>query len=471
MRKLVGIATISLACCVAMNANESKEEFFGYSGSVGTFSKIGFNDAKIDTQKGIYPTDTFTTLFGRVDTTYNFKSFFSSDSVSVLKAGLGIAGGALIYDSTRYDGQSELYSNGSGLNKAYVGAWYGNGGVGGAAGGVRNYILQNAFIDFQSEYFNLKGGRYESGWDYFSGFTQGFQADVHFSVSDADALKFWWFSSWGRAFAYSQWFLDFYAPKSSTKKNGDAVNLGIHAGGLDYTHGTITTDNGVKSGMSVLVRPWTQFYPSLFNAAGGKIDYQQYFGNGYGVGVIAQGYALTAIKKGGDALNDKVDDLSGNLNVILQGFINEYTVRLGFYKNFGSAGAHIGTYGNPLGIDQWTGSVYDIGPSLNDITSRNAFSVYLSGGGSHSFEVGTFSWEILGRYTTAPRSDEASIALWLKQAFNNGFALGLKLEWLNDTTKAGYNTGAGLGDKTAKSLSAKRTDDRSHAFITLDYNF
>lgn len=466
MRKFLGIAAISLACVVAL-ADENKEEFFGYNGSVGTFTKMGFNDAKINTTKGIYPTDSFTTLFGRIDTTYNFKAFFESDSVSVLQAGLGIAGGALIYDSTRRDGLSGIYANGSGANSAYVGAWYGNGSVGGKAGGLRNYILQNAYIDFQSEYFNLKGGRYESGMDYFSGFTQGFQADVHFSVSDSNALKFWWFSSWGRAFAYSQWFLDFYAPKTSTNSSGKAVNLGIHSGGLDYTYSTITTDNGVKNGVSLLVRPWTQFYPSLFNATGGKLDYQQYFGNGYGVGLTVQGYALTMIKKNttaGYGDKEKVDNLSGNLNVILQGFIDEYNVRLGIYKNFGSAGAHIGTYGNPLGIDQWTATVYDIGPSLSDITSRNAFSVYLSGGGSHSFEVGTFSWEILGRYTTAPRSNEGSIALSLRQAFNNGFAVGLKVEWLSDTTKAGYT----IKDTT---LSAKRTDDRSYAFITLDYNF
>lgn len=465
MRKFLGIATISLACVVAM-ANENKEEFFGYSGSVGTFTKVGFNSAKIDADKGIYPTDSFTTLLGRVDTTYNFKAFFESDSVSVLKAGLGIAGNALIWDSTRNDGISGIYANGSGANSAYVGAWYGNGNVGGASGGLRNYMLQNAYIDFQSEYFNLKGGRYESGWDYFSGFTQGFQADVHFNVSSADALKFWWFSSWGRAFAYSQWFLDFYAPKASTNNKGESVNLGIHAGGLDYTHSTITVDNGVKNGMSLLVRPWTQFYPSLFNAAGGKLDYQQYFGNGVGVGLIVQGYALSAIKKGEAAFGDKVDDLSGNLNVILTSFIDSYNVKLGVYKNFGNAGAHIGTYGNPLGIDQWTATVYDIGPSLSDITSRNALSVYLSGGGSHSFEVGTFSWELLGRYTNSPRSDEGSIALWLRQAFNNGFALGLKLEWLSDTTKAGY----AIYD-AKKPLKAQRTDDRSHAFITLDYNF
>lgn len=160
----------------------------------------------------------------------------------------------------------------------------------------------------------------------------------------------------------------------------------------------------------------------------------------------------------------KVDKLSGNLNVILKAYMFDYNLRLGVYKNFGTANAHIGTYGNPLGIDQWTASVYDVGPSLNDITARNAISVWLSGGGAHGFEVGTFSWEILARYTQSPRSDEQSVALFLSQAFKNGFAVGLKLEYLRDTTKAGYTI-------YGTELSAKRTDDRSHAFITLDYNF
>ena len=162
-------------------------------------------------------------------------------------------------------------------------------------GGGRNYILHNAYIDFQSDYFNLKGGRYESGIDYFSGYTQGFNADIHFNVAPNDDLKIWWFSSWGRAFAYSQWFLDFYAPKTSKSKNGKLVNTGIHSGGIDYAHNSISDNNGAKDGMSILFRPWTQFYASLFNAAGGKLDYQQYFGNGYGVGLTIQGYALTVL--------------------------------------------------------------------------------------------------------------------------------------------------------------------------------
>lgn len=460
MKRFIGLVAVSLALSSAF-ADESKEEFFGYSGGVGTFSKIGFDTG------GAYPTESFTTLFGRIDTTYNFKALMDSNAIDALKIGVGIAGNGLIWDTTATDGQSTWqYANvkGSGRNSAYVGAWYGKAGFNGK--GVRNYILHNAYLDFQSEYFNLKGGRYESAMDYFSGYTQGFNADVHFKVAANDELKFWWFSSWGRGFAYSQWFLDFYAPVSSKTKSGKDENLGIHSGGIDYVHNSITTNNGVKDGMSILFRPWTQFYASVFNAAGGKLDYQHYFGNGYGVGLTIQGYALNVIGKnnyanGVESLNtgEQVDKTSGNLNAILKAYMFDYNLRLGVYKNFGTAGAYIGTYGNPLGIDQWTASVYDIGPSLNDITSRNAFSVWLSGGGAHGNEVGTFSWEILGRYTTAPRSDEASVALFLSQAFSNGFALGLKLEWFNDTTKAGY-----LSD-------SKRTDDRSHAFVTLDYNF
>ena len=461
MKRFIGLVAISLALTNAI-ADENKDEFFGYSGSVGTFSKFGFNGGTPNETSGFYPTESFTTLFGRVDTTYNFKALMDSNAIDALKIGVGIAGNGLIWDTTKTDKQSGVYPNGSGANRAYVGAWYGNGKVGGSGGGERNYILQNAYLDFQSAYFNLKGGRYESAMDYFSGYTQGFNADIHFPVATNDELKIWWFSSWGRAFAYSQWFLDFYAVKHK-----DGKNTGTHSGGIDYVHNSITTNNGVKDGMSILFRPWAQFYAGLFGAYGGKLDYQHYFGNGYGVGLTIQGYALSVDDTTvGTSTGESAEKTSGNLNAILKAYMFDYNLRLGVYKNFGTAGAHIGAYGNPLGIDQWTASVYDrtANPILNDIIARNAFSVYLSGGGAHGNEVGTFSWEILGRYTNSPRSDEASVALFLSQAFNNGFALGLKLEWFSDTTKAGYTLGSKL-------LDSKRTDDRSHAFVTLDYNF
>lgn len=440
---------------------QAETKFFDYSGSLGTFTKAGFNNAKLDEANGIVPTEGFTSLFGKVDTIYDFKAFIHSDAIKVFKIGLGIGGNGLVWDTTKNDGQPGVYRNGSGTNRLYIGAWNGNGKVGGKAGGERHYMLHNAFIDFQSEYFNFQGGRYESGMDYHSGYTQGFNADLHFKVAPNDELKIWWFSSWGRAFAESQWFLDFYAPKTKDDKN-----TGIHAGGIDYAHNSLAVDDGMKRGVSVLFRPWAQFYAGIFSAYGGKLDYEQHFGNGYGVSATLQGYALSVSSTAhltDEKLTDtkeRADKLSYNLNAILKAYMFDYNLRLGVYKNFGSAGAHIGTYGNPLGIDQWTGSVYDNG-ALNDISSRDALSVYLSGGGAHAFEAGTFGWEILGRWTKSPRSDEASVALLLSQSFKNGFVLGLKLEWLNDTTKAGY-----ISDN-----SKTRTDDRSHAFVTLDYNF
>ena len=444
--------------------NENKEKFFDYSGHLATFNKFGFNGGKPNGD--FVPTESFTTIFGKVDTIYDFKPYIHSDAIKVFKIGLGMGANGLAYDSTKKDGQSGVYSSGSGLNRNYVGAYYGNGKVGGSGGSERNYMLHNAFIDFQSTYFNLKGGRYESDKDYHSGYTQGISADLHFNATPNDEIKFWWFSSWGRALADSQWFLDFYA----VKLGADEGNTGIHSGGMDYKHDSIVENDGIKSGASVLFRPWTQFYAGLFNASGGKLEYHQYFGNGYGIRLTAQGYALNLV--GNKEVNDssqngeKVDKLSGNLNAILKVFMFDYNVRLGVYKNFGSAGYHIGTYGNPVGIDQWTGSVYDKASggdasssennahALSNITARNALTAYLSSGGAHTFEIGTFKWEILARYTTAPSSDEASVALLLRQIFNLGFTLGLKVEWLNDKNKI-----------------QKRTDDRSHAFVMLDYNF
>ena len=445
--------------------NENKGNFFDYSGNVSTFNKFGFKGGKPNGDST--PTESFTTIFGKVDTIYDFKPYIHSDAIKVFKIGLGMGANGLAYDSTKKDGErGGVYSSGSGLNRNYVGAWYGNGKVGGSGGGERNFMLHNAFIDFQSTYFDLKGGRYESDKDYHSGYTQGFSADLHFNPTSNDELKFWWFSSWGRALADSQWFLDFYA----VRLGADDKNTGIHSGGMDYKHDLIVENNGIKSGASVLFRPWTQFYAGLFNASGGKLEYHQYFGNGYGIRLSAQGYALNLVgnKEVIDSglEGDRVDKLSGNLNAILKVFMFDYNVRLGVYKNFGSAGYHIGTYGNPIGIDQWTGSVYDNDSggdensakdkahALNNITARNALTAYLSGGGAHNFEIGTFKWEILARYTTAPSSDESSVALLLRQIFKLGFALGLKVEWLNDKDKVN-----------------KRTDDRSHAFVMLDYNF
>ncbi|RDU65911.1 hypothetical protein CQA53_05320 [Helicobacter didelphidarum] len=466
-----------------------KPKIFSYDGMLASFIKAGFNNAKVDTAIGQYPTESFGTIFGQFNTHYDFTEIISNESVNVLKIGLGVSAGGLFIDSTLRDGASfngSGLSGGSGLNNNYFGGW--NGYLGNLNDDGypykhnRNFVVQNAYVDLQTKYFNFKGGRYESSMDYHSGYTQGVNLDVHFGYGDKarnpdNEIKIWWFSSFGRAFAYSEWFLDFYAVKFANI-DGKLVNLGIHAAGVDIKYGGLVDSNNYKKGSSLLVRPFLYFYAGLYEAPGLKLVYENQFGNGFGLKTTLQGFflhihpanQLNADKGAGKSrYNEYIDEYSGNLNFILQAFFHNHNARVGIYKNFGSGNAHFGTYGNPMGFDFWTASVYDIGASISDVINRNAITGYFSGGGSYNLKYGTLTWDILARLTRSPRSDEESVALYISHAFKNNIALGLKLEWFRDTTKAGYNPGATL-PKT-ENLTVARTDDRSHAFITFDYKF
>lgn len=132
------------------------------------------------------------------------------------------------------------------------------------------------------------------------------------------------------------------------------------------------------------------------------------------------------------------------------------------YKNFGNANELIGRYGNPLGsvVDVWTASAYDIGFALSDMLGRNALTGYLRAGASY----GDFSWSILGRLTDSPRSAEQSLALLVNYKVRDDISVGGKLEGLMDTTKAGYSL-------NEHSLTANRTDDRSHLFFYISHTF
>lgn len=466
MKKITKLFYLGLISVVGLNAND---DFFKIGGSLGTFTKAGFNNQKANTSAEIYPTENFSSLFGEVNTSYNVLAFLQNEHIKAFKFGLGFAAGALIMDSTKNDG---LNGSGSRLNNNYVGYWGGYLGEGGRPD--RNFLVHNAYLDLQTTYFNIKGGRYESSMDYFSGYTQGFNVDTHFKYGDLsdNEIKIWWFSSFGRGFAYSQWFYDYYAVKTS--KN-NSKSYGIHAGGIDINYGELAQNGDYKNGDSFLIRPFVYFYPGLYQAPGLKFNYKKEFGNGYGIDLILQGYGLhvansALTKNGGNKRYDEsVDKWSGNINAILRANIFDYYAQIGYYQNFKSANSHFGTYGNPLGFDYWTASVYDIGASASDAINRNAKTVYLSGGGKHALTYGDFGWEILGRLTYSPRSDEQSVALSLSHLFKNNIKLGLKIEWFRDVTKAGYNPGASARGSTA--LSAKRADDRSHAFLTFDYLF
>lgn len=474
----------------------SKSKFFTLTGNVGSFTKAGFSGGKIDLNKNYFPTESFTSMFGELTGKFNINEAWENDVFAKFEVGLGVAATGLAYDSTKNDGGTRNksgLSSGSGINTNYIG-YYGGYSGNGEDGykDARLIMVHNAYVDMQTNalqtgrlesYFDLKLGRYESSMDYFSGFTQGVNFDWHFQYGNTDArpdneVKLWWFSSFGRAFAYSQWFYDYYSVKAV---NG--VDVGIHALGADVTYGGVADDeNGFAYGDKIFARPFFYFAPGLYEAPGLKLVYDYQFGNGMGVNVTAQGYVLhvhkafTTTDKNSNLAryNEAVDEWSQNINLIAQGNIYNYNVRVGYYENFGSAGSHFGTYGNPMGIDFWTGSVYDIGASISDIINRNARSGYLSGGGYYDLRYGTLSWDLLGRITRSPRSNEESIALYVNHDFKNGLVVGLKIEWFRDTTHAGYTIGSEIvrnNNNNNKALSSSITNDRSHAFFTVDYNF
>lgn len=480
--------------------SEKNNKFFTFDGSLGTFVKAGFNNVSINKATGQYPTESFGTIFGQFNTNYNFLAFINTDVLTRFKVGLGASAAGFILDTTLKDGApfaGNGLSNGSGANNNYVGGWLGyyldSNGVGYPYGDNRYFILQNAYLDIETKigdglafghdiFLAFKGGRYESGIEYYSGYNQGFNIDVHFGYGDKDKnpdnnIKLWWFSSWGRALAYSEWFLDFWAVKQ-TIINGKPVNYGIHAAGIDINFGGIEeSQSGYPTGYKLLLRPFVYFYPGLYESYGLKAIYENQYGNGFGIKATLQGYFLNVARAstrhgngaGGSRYNEYVDSNAVNINAILQVFFYNYNARVGIYKNFGSANSHFGTYGNPMGFDFWTASVYDIGASISDVINRNAITGYFSGGGKYDLKYGTLSWDILARITRSPRSDEESIAFTISHAFKNNISLGLKAEWYRDTTHAGYSIGTSISD--SQPLAASRTDDRSHIFFTFDYLF
>lgn len=501
MKGFARFTSVALLGCMVASAegydDEAKKKFFNFSGSLESFTKVGFNNASVDTKSGQYPTESFTTIMGLLDTTYDVNLYIPEGIFNKFEFGLGAAAAGLVWDSSKYDGYTgatgqggnNTHFNGSGINNNYIGAYFGptaNGTSGSGKFSENRYIIvHNAYLDLETELggvtYGFRGGRYASTMEYHSGYTQGFEFTAAFGYGDteynpANMVKFMWFSSFGRGFPYSQYLLDFYFPKTTTS-GGKEVNLGIHAFVTDVTYGgPEENDEGYKVGYTILARPFLYFYPGLYEASGLKLVYENHFGNGMAFKVTGQGYMLhvtrpftTATNSNNKRYDETVDELSGNLNLIGQFFIDNYNVRLGYYQNFGSANSHFGTYGNPMGFDFWTTSIYDIGGAVSDIINRNALSFYLSGGGDYDFSFGKFSWEVLGRITRSPRSDEESVALFVSHTFKNNIALGVKVEWLRDTTKTGYNPGANLGANDT--LKSTRVDDRSHAYGTFAYYF
>lgn len=416
------------------------------SGSAESFTKWGFNNQKLNQQSGAAPTESFTTIFSQLNLNLDLGAGF--------KAGFGGAIGGLAFDST--DGKDPNQPSGfSAVQNAYYGvSWDRNN----SNGKIQNYMFQNAFVEYDNNTFYVKAGRYESGrvGEWFSGYNQGAEAALNISV-----LKVWGFLSNRRAFAYDQWFNDFY--RVHGQYNDSIATRNTYAAGLDLNFGGLT------------IGAFSYFTPGVYTAPGANVTFKSnpsFEGQGFN--------ATTKIRFLAPIADDRIAFTQGSSNrdwgeigknsytlYIDQRFdVDNFFFGAGYYQNFGNANELIGRWGNPIGIDIWTAGAYDIGNALNDIVGRNA----VTGFGYLGSNYGSFDWKFIGRGTNSPRSAEQSVALLLNYQIREDIAIGGKLEWFSDTTKAGY-TPIVFGDSAGTKLDKKRTDDRSHAFFYIRHTF
>lgn len=467
--KILAVSTIVASMFSTASAFDIK-----YNGWLEAFGKGGFNNQAIDADKGVYPTDSFLNVVGSLGFDGNLLPKDTENQS--LKYGFNVTGGSMILDST-----SKGFPLGpDSVNNEYVGNWAGyNQNLGPKDGTNRHlYVVNNAYLDYTygdfdtSPFsFQFKGGRYLSSAEYMSGYTQGFEAAMKFKFSDSQSLKLWWYSSYGRAFAFGQWLIDFYSPQGymtgADGKSGQFANYGIHAFKAIYSFGGLD------------ITPYIYFSPGTYTAPAFRVEYDTNKGFD-GTGFRSRTFANILLPIYGDDTwvgkyrwGSIVDKYTQSLLIQQQFDYNNYNFGLGLYKNFGHANARIGTTGNPWMIDFWTASSYDIGRSISDMIGKDAITPYLFVGGTHF--ANKLWWQILGRWTDAERSQEHSVALNLKYQIDERLSIGGKIEYFSDTTKAGYKVGwaneSGSNGNTApQSGTPKNVADRSHAFLWIHYD-
>ena len=459
------LLALTLCCFTSLMAQNPQEDMseknpLDFFGATGIFSRFGFND-KYDPSIGAYPTDSVASLYTELNLRYNMLSHLDSSSMDTLSFVVGGAFGGIGYDSTRNDNDND---------DGGLGYWY-SGYYGGYLGNeaatplnTRNFVMHNGFFHLKSKGFEAKLGRYKSTMDQQSAYTQGFNIDYTTHIGSDSSLKVWGFGSYGRAYAYAQWIYDWYSELTTDfNKDGKAdANLGKYAFGIDFVNGSLQENT---PSYSLLIRPYIYFYPEIFEAIGGRMIYESNVSEKLSIKAQMQGFYLhihDAFVKGKFSNQSPIDPNSTNLNIVLEATYSGYNMGLGYYQNFGSANAYFGGY--PIYIDIWTASLYDIGRSKSDMVNRNAQSFYLITKKDFTYSFGKIHSKILARYTQSPRSDETSVALYLGHTFKNNLSIGCKLEYLSDTTKAGYKI-------NGTELKNTRIDDRSHAFLTFDHGF
>ena len=307
---------------LALLALLSSAQAFDYQahGGVEFFTKIGFNNQGINAQSpNIYPTDTWGSVVARAQVDMDFLTDEQKASGHSLTGSFGVLGGGVIFDLTKDASgnktYSELFKVGRGdsiVGKEYI---------------ADNFVIYNAYLDYTTKIrdhsVEIKVGRYKSKAQFHSGFTQGFEIDYAYKN-----FNLWWFSSYGRAFAYSEWLYDFYTPK----KHGNTY-YGVHIFKPSY------------GAYGFFISPWLQFSPDFyftpilelgydsnpgFKGSGFRSQTKIFFMSPFHTTYAQEDYRYQFIAgKGGQTL------------AIQQRFdVDNFNFGLGWYQNFSNANAH-----------------------------------------------------------------------------------------------------------------------------------
>ncbi|WP_265101288.1 outer membrane family protein [Helicobacter cetorum] len=421
---------------------------YQFSGFVTQASNIGFNQHKINRAKGIYPTPQYATISGYLGTNFHL----IKNDKHILKGAVGGMIGSIFYDGTKKFEDGSVAYDLFGFYEGFLGEkdnvletdtleienFKKN-------QNVHNYVLSDAFLEYRyKNLFGFKAGRYQSSALFKSAWTQGFEAFIQHKD-----FRLWWFSSFGRAFAYGAFLMDWYAARKTYSKGyvknsqggytpkGHKTTLGVHA--LQATY----------KWRSLFIEGFFYFSPQTFNAPGFKLEYNtspNFSAVGFRskttlIALFPIYYPWMLVEENGTPVyeNDTKATQNGQTLSIQQRFdYNQFYTSLTLYKVFQNANTWIGKMGNPTEVLLGGNSIY--AGYWGTGIKANAITIALAVGGIHLNKK--FSWNFIAQYSSAPVSYEARAVLSLFYTITPYLKASVELIYYGIHTNKGYKAGA-----------------------------
>ncbi len=407
---------------------QNEENGIFLHGGLEIFNKTAFKT------KQILPNNSYGYALGQLSVGYRYNDF---------KIMVGAVAAGLTYDSTH------------GLGYNYVGAYPGYlNNKEATADNTHNMFVHNAFVQYQTDFLNIKAGRFEqTDDDWFDSYAEGINIIYNFTPSGY--IKF--FGSSTVALVGSGWLTDFSTAYS--------------------TYGILNAEIGYQSDL-FHTKAYIYYGAKEYIAPGFNIE-KTWKNENIGLSYTATLSALFPIHSasildlGNHFFADFKDPTGFTSSILLRGDIDmwdTFNIALALYKNIGNANARMGMFGNPIGIDIWDNSVYSTGKSLNAAVAPDAFSVLLftEWRAEHLAKfVESLSVGIHGRYTTAPSATEYSLKFILDWQL---------IDSVNINLIANYYTHVMLNDAwndetDTFAITGRKVLDRSYLMSSIIYAF